>query len=553
MKICYYPAFSDQELLNEQVTRACFYLAPLRPRQIVFASATGAAPRELKPFYDPTIAVEWERLDEEGVLSYAEPETLDALLEAADVVVCWQGKEVLGDRLGALVKRGKRVFDVDRTHRMEGSLYIDVADKLSDIRDETIAKSHERYCAFSKTVEGLHDAYLFCTGPSVEEYRNFRFDGGISIVCNSVINDPDLMAAVRPKLHVFADPIFHFGCSRYAYQFRRSLLQAVEKWDLLLVIPLKYAALFTAQMPELADRTIAIPFDQKISTNYSLSSTFVLRTTDNVLTFLMLPLAGSLARNVYLLGCDGRPLEENDYFWSHNPKTQFVGEMENIQLAHPSFFKLDYNEYYLRHCDRLEEYFRDGEAQDKTFWSLTFSHIPALITREYPFRRAAGAERLWLNMVPDLIDGEDQAYRMAARLESAVSETEPFFSLAAKTVAEARELGVVPVFADRTWDIRDLGQDIDAARARFRLELAQLAMRLRRLACEKTALMYSGDIRHVAEYVAAGGSLRASKVHTHLNLFMRASTFLMPTSKEARSMSFIAKRFVRSRNSQRRG
>ena len=40
-----------------------------------------------------------------------------------------------------------------------------------------------------------------------------------------------------------------------------------------------------------------------------------------------MPLAATFADEVGILGCDGRPLQENTYFWAHNQKTQFNDKM----------------------------------------------------------------------------------------------------------------------------------------------------------------------------------------------------------------------------------
>jgi glycosyltransferase involved in cell wall biosynthesis len=189
------------------------------------------------------------------------------------------------------------------------------------------------------------------------------------------------MAWVRPRFLVFADPIFHFGPSNYAAEFRRKLRESCARHDYTIIVPMRYYGLLTDAMPELRGRTIGIPSDKPNGFNLDLASEFRVFTTANILTYLMLPVASTLARRVYLLGCDGRPLDESGYFWSHNKKTQINDQMDNIRLVHPGFFAIDYNDYYLDHCRQLEELIGEGEKMGREYGTVTPSFIPALQTR----------------------------------------------------------------------------------------------------------------------------------------------------------------------------
>lgn len=82
------------------------------------------------------------------------------------------------------------------------------------------------------------------------------------------------------------------------------------------------------------------------------------------------------------IGCDGRPLVDDGYFWGHDKSVQINDKMDNIQRVHPGFFKIDYNDYYFEHCHTLENMLQDGEAIGKRFWHAGPSHIPALKKRQ---------------------------------------------------------------------------------------------------------------------------------------------------------------------------
>lgn len=518
LRIQYYPALETEEELQEQLARACWYLSALDPAAVVIPTSLKDTTLRLADYYDQSISSTYEAMMTQGVFDFPSPEAVR--LEDADVVVCWKGKGLLGEQAKKLEGRGVRVFDVDRTHRMEGSLYIDIVDKVSGGQKEAIQYGSTGFARLAEEHKNATKAYIFCTGPSVAEYPSYEYQDAVSIVCNSVIHDHELMDYVRPSIHVFADPIFHFGCSSYASEFRRSLVAASAKYDLTHIIPLKYWSLFTRQFPELVDCSFPVPFDQKIPVNYSLGSDFRLKTTDNILTFLMLPVAGSLASEIYLLGCDGRPLSEDDYFWKHNEKTQFVDEMASIQLAHPSFFKLDYNEYYVRHCERLEEYFQAGEALGKRFVSLTFSHIPALVSREDSYRFANDKDSLVVGVNPDLTNAFGHFYNMDRRVEESLSSETGFASLAAKEIESSEGLAsVIPTFSDNTWHIRDSARATSEIETRFKNELIRSAINMRRLPVDKALYMYTADILHLRAILEGRKSFAASQIHLHINLF----------------------------------
>ncbi len=425
--IIYYPPFEDADSLARQMARAIWYLAPLDPSHVRMQSTVDsdiAAP----PGYEAQICramakrPQWLEVSPQAV-------TLKDL-QRADIVVLWRGSNGLSN-LGsnaatALKRAGVRVYDVDEASPAEGSTYVDISHREGMADDAVIAASSERFAELADRLAHLDTSHILCSGPQISRYAEYNFDDALNIICNSVINDEQLMQAVRPQLQVFGDPIFHFGCSEYADAFRTKLAEQQARYDFRCVIPLKYYNLFTHWQPALAEATIALPYSADLPINLDLRKRFEVRTTQNILTFLMLPVATTLSRRVRLLGCDGRPLGESDYFWSHNASTQFVDHMSNIRAVHPSFFEIDYDDYYLRHCSNVESYVQAGEAAGCTYEVLTASHIPALQQREIFKRTDASENRLnymSLSTPPDetldqSLAEADAAYAAAqARLE----------------------------------------------------------------------------------------------------------------------------------------
>ena len=349
MRLFFYPTFANEEQLNDQVNRAVWYLESLLPKCINFYSNTNFVFKE-ESHFSHLLSKSYKNMLGAGRIKFHGAELAQqADLTVGDVIIQWKENDSLlsSERkiLQDWASSGAKVYDVNKTRRMEGSLYIEVSRDFYSADTNFLKVNIKKFAKLVEKYKEFNNSFLFCTGPSISNYTNYRYESGVKIICNSVINDDDFMDAVKPDILTFADPIFHFGCSSYAQAFRDKLKEVANKYDFDIVIPIKYYPLFCYAMPELVNRVVALPYEEKNDFVIDLSEAFSTKTTDNVLSFMMLPLATTLGDNVYIMGCDGRPLDDDDYFWQHNNKTQFTGEMESIKHAHPSFFKLEYNKY----------------------------------------------------------------------------------------------------------------------------------------------------------------------------------------------------------------
>jgi hypothetical protein len=206
-------------------------------------------------------------------------------------------------------------------------------------------------------------------------------------VCNSIVRNPELLEHIRPQFIAAADFVFHYGPSRYAAEFRRDLIAALETTGAYFLVPEQLAPLMLRHYPHIAQRTIAIPvanrFDPRMKlrgVNVQLLNRFQVRSLDSVLNLLMLPVASTLANEIYVLGCDGRkPVDKA--FWSHHSASQYSDLMKTVNDSHPGFFDVDYVDYYDRYCAHVASVIAAGEAVGKSYASLVPSYVPALSTR----------------------------------------------------------------------------------------------------------------------------------------------------------------------------
>jgi hypothetical protein len=158
-------------------------------------------------------------------------------------------------------------------------------------------------------------------------------------------------------------------------------MNTIEKYGSFIAVPASTVPLMLGNYPQLKDKIIGLRSSQTIA--FPTEANLAVKPSGSIITFIMLPLATSLAEEIYVLGADGRGTNEN-YFWKHNEKVQLEELMESVFVTHPSFFRdRDYADHYQQHCDYIEELITRGEAEGKRYYSLTESFIPALKSRHY--------------------------------------------------------------------------------------------------------------------------------------------------------------------------
>ena len=375
--IALYPPFTEETELRDQLSRLSWYLPQQSGISIRIFLSENLRNRLLSSRTSYSIP---------GNVSLVQtPESrsqLVRLLQASRTIGIWHnyGKNA---PVGAELE-DVRVFNIDKHHenRREAFQYSVLLHELDWPHRQSLRKSIK-----SKTERLLRNdfnfnkAYLFCTGPSISDAFNHKYNDGYRIVCNSIVNNNSLMEAIQPHFIVAADPVFHFGSSEYSYAFREKLIEAAERYDCTILVPFFFYPLIANNCPRLLERTIGISQDSKSDYNFNLLNSETVRGAENILTLLMIPLGATLADELIVLGCDGRSPNET-YFWKHDKSSQFDTLMTKAKEYHPGFFDhCDYADYYESHCANLECMISSLERTGKSLKSLTKSYIPCLTSR----------------------------------------------------------------------------------------------------------------------------------------------------------------------------
>ena len=391
--IFYYPAIESLEDWNDCLSRAAWYLFPyLDQISKIHVPVAENLPHsvEVPDYMDPAIANRLPALMAKVKTMVDRDDRAHLLADMemqADLLLIWkwpQDKAEIEQLKATLVtfQPPRRHYKVDRwSMQYEGSYYLWLGEHCFP-DEQLIERSRSAFARFAASVH-KKKAYVLGTGPSLSLTEEMDLSDGDVIVCNSIVKNRSLMYHLQPKVLTAGDPIFHAGCSRYAAQFRQELCQVFNEFpDLYLFVPMRdYRIYLSFLSAEHTERLVALPFNKEAPYNVDLKTNFYSNGTPNVLTLLMLPVTATFYDEIYIGGCDGRPLDENNYFWKHDPKAQFNDKMENIKVVHPSFFEIQYNDYYLNHCSILEKYIRAIEKGGRFVYGLTPSYIPALNKR----------------------------------------------------------------------------------------------------------------------------------------------------------------------------
>lgn len=399
INVIYLPGFESQEDYEDQYLRMLWYVHPLAEyignvAMAIDRKTINPDARIKIPHYLDQHLLEFDNSlsGKVRLFDINDPSQWEDHLKNSHVSFGWDQEYTFKDesiaRLINTYKKTMQNWRVDRkTVRFESSFYIKFSLESSPNHTHDLNASKEKFIRYITDLKrhNVNKVYIFGTGPSLDEaFKPERtFDDGISIACNSMVKNVELLDKLQPKIFVASDPIFHAGCSAYAQEFREKLFDCLDRFPkAFLVVPFRDYLIYMKNLPSrFSDRIVGIPFNHSESFNLDIMNDFQVKSTGNVMTNLLIPLASTIAGSIGMMGYDGRKIEDNEYFWAHNKKAQFNDQMDSIQIAHPSFFNIDYDDYYLEHCETLETILSQGESEGHTYANLSHSYIPALANR----------------------------------------------------------------------------------------------------------------------------------------------------------------------------
>jgi hypothetical protein len=229
-------------------------------------------------------------------------------------------------------------------------------------------------------------AYVFGTGPSLALAAESSFKDGVCIVCNTIVRDKNLFDKLSPSFIVAGDALYHFSFTKFATAFRDDLHQRLIEANVYFVYPALFDVLVQREFSDMSSKLIPIPVGVHDKIDCNLMDSYELPGLGNVLALLQLPLACTVANNIYLWGFDGRsPSDTVSPFWENSAKHSYSELMYTLKDAFPVFYDSvvpnnDSSKYINSvHGDRLEQLLRSAEMRGYSFemlhpsWTDVFS------------------------------------------------------------------------------------------------------------------------------------------------------------------------------------
>lgn len=312
-------------------------------------------------------------------------EDLEKAAKQADYILLWRASSLFDPvvirNLGKVLIVDPDYYLAHEPYNYAQLPYLMLSDsERQSAREVSIGRFRDLYARH----HGADTAYVLVTGPSLTEAIERPLEANaVKIICNSIVKDTDLLETIQPDILVFADPVFHFGPSKYADEFRRYALATLQHFpQCYCVVPEIFAPFLMGHMPEVACRIIGMPQARIGAINFPTPERCYARITDNIMTFLMLPIAATLSHKIVVIGADGRQKSES-YYWKHNPKVQFADLMETAFETHPSFIRdRVLADYYDKHCKMVARILDKAVSElGSSIYTRTPSFIPALSKR----------------------------------------------------------------------------------------------------------------------------------------------------------------------------
>ena len=382
--IATFPPVENSEQLTDIFYRLCWYISPglgnvsqVSIPSLVNDLKVGVLPEG----FDSTIREHSEEFAKKVAVENYSQAQLNQLVESVDLLIILDNSDkdalLLGSSVASLRKGKKTIQYILEVKGADSN----ILNLLSSLNDFSVLE--DLFKTRLKAIDRTHfksKGYILGTGPSLSSMMDVDVSDGTVVVCNSAVKNRDLLAHLRPKIIVAADPIFHSGCSAYAEEFRECLVEALREYGCYFFVPIRDYYIYNFYLPkDCRDKIIPVPFYFKgADVNFDFDRIPGVTITANILTLLLLPIGAYFFEKLCLAGCDGRALGESSYYWGHDPSAQFGNKMQDAREKHPGFFNTDFNEYYIKHCDVLDRWITELERKGKTVESIAPSYIPVL-------------------------------------------------------------------------------------------------------------------------------------------------------------------------------
>ncbi|KAB7519443.1 hypothetical protein [Halosegnis rubeus] len=372
--VLFYPTIKFERQKEDLLNRLAWYI-PENPREgdfTVFIPLNHESMIKSELRTSPQACYNYQHFN----LEFISTENIHSVADQVDLILNWDSKYQFSPKI---LKSLSKTMIVDPQYF--SAVEIDRWLQLSNYAE--IDEENNSISSFRKLENDYRDcdtAFVFARGPSLKHAYDYELgDDSISIICNGIVRDRELLDHIDPDILTAADPIL-FSPSKYGHKFRQDAADAMESYEMATIIPPKYHALVNNHFSGLD--FITIPSIESEKPIFPTSDNLKVRATANIMTLFMLPIASSIADEVYIIGADGMDDPKSGSF-DHYEATRYNPELvKSATECHPSYYRDNkFSSYYEDHLDTMRDIIEYGEQQGIEYYSLTDSNIPCLAER----------------------------------------------------------------------------------------------------------------------------------------------------------------------------
>jgi len=383
--LVYFPLITEINSLSDILNRANWYFPEKSSSEAVLTIPVEKflyKKTDFAKLYSPESQENFIKKNNRIKIVPADKNSLNKIASGSDAILLWD--------FNSFYSVPGFIFNLDKIWVVDPNYFlVTEARNYIWLRNQTIPKSkllamleqsQKNFKNLIAEAGKSKEAYVFGTGPSVINAKNFDFSAGFSIVTNTMINDDSLMARIKPKAIVFGDFIYHMGASIYAASFRKQLM---EKFGSMYgLIRFDILPLLLDHYPNIEKKLVALPMKLFAGPNIPTPENFYLNLSNNSLVGYMLPIASAAVNKINVIGCDGRK-PDDELFWSHAKTVHYDDLTKTLVQTHPSVYRdTDFTVYYSETISDVAAFMNHGESKGKKYLCLTPSYIPALAKRQ---------------------------------------------------------------------------------------------------------------------------------------------------------------------------
>ena len=282
--------------------------------------------------------------------------------------------------------RGKRVYRV-ATNCYHSSEYSEYPRVLWDSLDfgkkagllNTSKRYFKRFIERKKRIKNFDTAIVVGTGPSVDSVVDYSLDDHFTVGCNSIVKSSAIMKHCNFDIICAGDVVSHFSPCKYAAIFRRDLKSYLHNYDGIFFTTALFGYLLWVWWPDLRHKIILCEQDID-EPNVDLWAHWGLPKLDSVLNIHMFPIAGTIAKQIMIIGFDGKSpnRKENEDFWGHSNSSQYHDYVITGHLMHPTFDCLRQKKTYDRFLVSTKHSLESLHKAGNDVISLTPSHTESI-------------------------------------------------------------------------------------------------------------------------------------------------------------------------------